>query len=84
MPQKDWSPGNWHSLVIFYPLENKSHRKTKYRWYIVVTKDGNIKSVIPAMWDGKVFRDVENEVVNHITHWGNFPTHPDLMKDRRW
>jgi hypothetical protein len=80
MPEKDWSPGNWHSLVIFYPLENKSHRKTKQKWYIVITED----CVIPAKWNGKNFLDVDGEVVNNIKYWGRYPTHPQNIKDRRW
>lgn len=71
---------DWHSLVILNHLETTKKRQKKDKWYIVVSKCG----VVPAIWDGEKFLGVDGVVIENVEYWGNYPTHPDLMKDKRW
>jgi len=75
---------NQHCLVIFYPQDDDADkRKLVNKTYIVASKDAGLKTVQYAKWDGQHFIG-EFGRVKSVQWWGNFPTHPDDSKNKRW
>ena len=73
---------NHHALVIFYPFEAAKLRKGKI--YIIAAKDVGLKKVCAAKWSGEHFIDFNGLRVVNVESWGNFPTHPGDIKNKRW